>query len=408
MVSTTVAHISKLSLAAEPLGRAARLLRTWRPFHTRRTSTTPGWLLALTVFLRLTASLLATATTKTEAADGQPGVVSVEFLYETASFPQCHAATIAETPSGLVAAWFGGSAEGRPDVGIWFARRSSTGWSKPVEVATGAAGVSGAKVAPASPDGKNAGQPVAKRYPCWNPVLFQFPGGPLVLYYKVGPSPSSWWGMAIESTDDGATWSTPRRLPDDIAGPIKNKPVMLGDGRLMCGSSTEDQGWRVHMEWTADRGKTWERTEVLNDGKEFGAIQPTILRAGERGLIILCRARGVGKVLAATSDDLGRTWSKLAPLELPNPNSGIDGLTLRDGRHLLVYNHTPKGRSPLNVALSRDGRDWTRVVELETDSGEYSYPAAIQAADGRVHILYTWRRQRIRHVTLDPEKLVLQ
>jgi predicted neuraminidase len=244
-----------------------------------------------------------------------------------------------------------------------------------------------------------------KRYPCWNPVLFQYPDGPLALYYKVGPSPSRWWGMAIESTDGGATWSAPRRLPDGIAGPIKNKPILLSDGRLLCGSSTEDQGWRVHLEATADRGRAWERTGVLNDGQEFGAIQPTILRTGDRGLMILCRARGVGKVLAASSDDLGRTWSKLEPIDLPNPNSGIDGVTLRDGRHLLVYNHTPKGRSPLNVAISRDGRQWQRVVELETEPGEYSYPAVIQSADGQIHILYTWRRQRIRHVTLDPAKL---
>ncbi|MEY4177334.1 MAG: hypothetical protein RLY70_908 [Planctomycetota bacterium] len=356
------------------------------------------------------------------SAAGQPGVVGVEFLYETAAFPQCHAATLAETSKGLVAAWFGGSAEGRPDVGIWFARRTNDSWTKPVEVATGADGVNGAtndatkgttsettNGATNEPAPKSAGKDnnahAGKRYPCWNPVLFQFPDGPLTLFYKVGPSPSTWWGMVIESTDGGATWSAPRRLPDAIAGPIKNKPVMLRDGRLLCGSSTEDQGWRVHMESTADRGRTWERTSVLNDGKEFGAIQPTILRTGERGVMILCRARGVGKVLAASSDDLGRTWSKLTPIELPNPNSGIDGVTLSDGRHLLVYNHTPKGRSPLNVALSRDGREWQRVVDLETEPGEYSYPAVIQAADGHIHVLYTWRRQRIRHVTLDPAKL---
>lgn len=347
--------------------------------------------------------------------DKHRAVAGVEYLYETASFPQCHAATIAETPSGLVAAWFGGSAEGRPDVGIWFARRSGSGWTKPVEVATGAAGVNGAKPQP-SKLSKNEAKPSSgenpagadKRYPCWNPVLFQFPNGPLALYYKVGPSPSSWWGMAIESIDGGATWSAPRRLPDEIAGPIKNKPVLLADGRLVCGSSTEDQGWRVHIETTSDLGKTWQRTGVLNDGKEFGAIQPTILRTGDHGLTILCRARGVGKVLAASSTDDGRTWSPLAPINLPNPNSGIDGVTLRDGRHLLVYNHTPKGRSPLNVAVSQDGREWQQVVELETEPGEYSYPAVIQAADGRVHILYTWRRQRIRHVTLDPSQLATQ
>ena len=90
---------------------------------------------------------------------------------------------------------------------------------------------------------------------------------------------------------------------------------------------------------------------------------------------------------------------------LPNPNSGIDAVTLRDGRHLIVYNHATEGRTPLNVAVSRDGRRWDPVVVLERDPGEYSYPAVIQSGDGRVHITYTWKRQRIKHVAIDPTEL---
>ena len=236
-------------------------------------------------------------------------------------------------------------------------------------------------------------------------MLYQVPDGPLALYYKVGPSPSSWWGMLVNSADGGRTWTPPMRLPDDIAGPIKNKPVLLADGRLLCGSSTEDQGWRVHMEWTPDHGKTWQRTGPLNDGTKTHAIQPTILLHPEGRLQILCRSQGLGKILSATSTDAGRTWSALTPIDLPNPNSGIDAVTLRDGRHLLVYNHTPAGRSPLNVAISKDGRTWQAALELEREKGEYSYPAVIQAGDGKVHITYTWKRKRVRHVTVDPERL---
>ena len=88
-----------------------------------------------------------------------------------------------------------------------------------------------------------------------------------------------------------------------------------------------------------------------------------------------------------------------------NPSSGTDAVTLKDGRHLLIYNPVPKGRTPLVIAVSRDGRDWKPVVTLEDEPGEYSYPAIIQTADGRVHATYTWKRERVKHVVIDPAKL---
>ena len=72
---------------------------------------------------------------------------------------------------------------------------------------------------------------------------------------------------------------------------------------------------------------------------------------------------------------------------------------------MLVYNHSRTGRTPLNVALSEDGRHWAALAVLEDDPGEYSYPAVIQTSDGLVHVTYTWRRQRVKHVVVDPAKL---
>ena len=167
------------------------------------------------------------------AGEGGSPIVKAEFVFETAPFAQCHASTIAETKGALVAAWFGGTREKHPDVGIWLARNEGTGWSPPVEVAHGV-------------------QSPAKRHPCWNPVLFQPAKGPLLLFYKVGPSPRGWWGMLITSDDEGKTWGEPRRLPEGIWGPIKNKPIQLADGRVLCGSSSEHDGWQVHLEVTRD------------------------------------------------------------------------------------------------------------------------------------------------------------
>jgi predicted neuraminidase len=324
------------------------------------------------------------------------GVIKSEFIYETAPFPECHASTIAEARGTLVAAWFGGTKEKHPDVGIWVSRFEQNRWTTPVEVANGIV----------APD---------KRYPTWNPVLYQPKSGPLLLFYKVGPSPSAWWGMMTTSSDGGKSWSPAVRLPDGITGPIKNKPVELSNGELLCPSSTEDKGWRVHFERTRDYGKTWQRTEPINDGKEFGIIQPTVLFHKGGKLQALFRSRQ-GKIVEAWSQDLGKTWSPLSATALPNPNSGIDGLTLKDGRQLLVYNHvvTPAGkwgdRAPLNVAVSEDGKIWKAALVLETGpaSAEYSYPAVIQTSDNLVHITYTWNRKKVKHVVIDPTKLHLR
>jgi predicted neuraminidase len=348
----------------------------------------------------LAIGLLASGPTRPAAGEAPaeseppPGLVLSEFIFERAPFGECHASTVAETRGGLVAAWFAGKEEGASDVGIWVSRRRGEGWSPPVEVATGAE----------SPE---------KRHPCWNPVLFQPSKGPLFLFYKVGPSPRSWWGVLRTSKDGGGTWSDARRLPDGILGPIKNKPIELPGGDILCPSSTEHDGWRVHFERTADLGRTWTKTDPVNDGEEFSAIQPTILVYPRGRLQALCRSRQ-GRIVEVSSTDGGRTWSAMKAGGLPNPSSGIDGVTLEDGRHLLVYNHTVRGgprpndRELLNVAVSKDGVAWKAALVLENEPGEFSYPAAIQTSDGKVHVTYTWKRERIKHVALDPGRLALR
>jgi alpha-L-rhamnosidase len=220
------------------------------------------------------------------------------------------------------------------------------------------------------------------------------------------------------SGDGGRNWSEARRLPKGILGPIKNKPVLLADSTILCGSSTEHEGWRVHFEWTRDFGRTWRRTDPINDSSKFGAIQPTILVHRDGRLQALCRNRKKPHVMAETwSQDGGKTWSSMTAGVLPNPSAGFDGVTLPDGRLMLVYNHSTKntgGRSQLNVALSSDGKNWKAALLLEdgtTLAGRNAYgayPAAIVASDGLVHVTYTWRRERINYIVIDPSALVLR
>jgi len=330
-------------------------------------------------------------------APGAAGVVKTDFIFETAPYPSCHASTIAETsPGKLVAAWFGGTAERNPDVGIWVSRNEGGKWSEPVEVASGM---------------QNEGP----RMPTWNPVLFESPSGKLHLFYKVGPSPGEWWGMTMTSEDSGRTWTKPARLPGKLIGPVKNKPIVLKDGAWLSPSSSESQGWVVHMERSTDQGRTWDYIGPLNDGRTVRAIQPTLLAHPDGGIQMLARGRD-GKIVESWSSDGGLTWAPLHDGVLPNNNSGLDAVTLKDGRFLLVYNHSTrdqpgmghKGRGILNVATSRDGKAWEAALVLDyldQPGKQFSYPSVIQAADGLVHIVYTWHRQRIKHVVIDPAAL---
>jgi alpha-L-fucosidase len=311
-----------------------------------------------------------------------------EFIIKNAPFRQCHASTLVELSSGeMMVAWFAGSYESAPDVKIWGSMFKNSQWTDPFLLA----------------DGKIED---SLTYPCWNPVLFKTTIGRLYLFYKVGKNPREWVGMMKHSENNGITWSGPEQLPAGVLGPIKNKPVELPNGDLLCPSSTETLSqWSVQMELFHPRINRWEVVPV-DPGSSYQVIQPTILINPDSSIRILCRSKS-NVVIQSASDDQGRSWSPLTPTGLVNPNAGIDGLTLGDGSHLLVYNplvsgtEWVQGRNRLNLAWTADGNTWADILVLENEeSGEFSYPAIIGTSDGSVHITYTYNREQIRYLQL--------
>jgi predicted neuraminidase len=342
---------------------------------------------------------LAIGTLQFPIQGADPAVLKQEYIYDSGPYPQIHATTIVETPTGLVSAWFGGTHEKNPDVCIWVSRLVDGKWTESVETANGV-------------------QTDGARHPTWNPVLFQPKDGPLMLFYKVGPNPEQWWGELKTSEDGGKTWSAARRLPEGILGPIKNKPVQLPNGDILSPTSNETHEkpskWSVHFERSSDLGKTWQKIGPVHDGVTIQAIQPSILILGNDSLLALGRSRQ-DRVFEVRSTDGGKTWGEMTLGTLPNNNSGTDAVTLKDGTHFIVYNHiggTPGKwggkRTPLNLAASKDAKNWEAALVLESDPGEYSYPAIIQTSDGMVHITYTWKRQKVKHVVVAPAKLTLK
>ncbi len=303
-------------------------------------------------------------------------------------FKSSHASTIVKMSDGrLMSAYFAGTGEGYDDVRIWFSVYENGTWNKPAQV------------------------PSEDTVAHWNPVLINF-GDFVRLYYKVGAEIPYWVTKYTDTYDGGKTWSAPQELvPGDTSGgrgPVRNKSVVLTDGTVIAGASTEQGPWRAFFDISVDGGKTWEKTDFIVakgiNGKEIGMIQPTIWQDKEGAVHAMFRT-DCGRIYRSDSLDGGRTWSEAYSTGLMNNSSGIDCVMTDDGRLWLV--HTPVGmkvRNRLILSVSEDnGETWKDVMTLENSinlAAEYSYPAII-AEGNRLYITYTHSRKTINYAFIE-------
>ena len=327
----------------------------------------------------------------------KPSVIKVTNSY-IASEPvtiNSHAATLVEyKPNKIMAAWFGGSYEGAKDVAIYTSKLEGNAWSKPQLV-----------IKPAIIKGDTLA--------CWNPVLFKSKTTKkLYLFYKVGKNPREWFGAMVTSLDNGNSWSSPKYLPDGFLGPIRNKAIEVNPGVILCGSSTEsveNNQWRAHLEIYNELTDSWSKISIPND-REYDIIQPTILEHSNKKLQLLFRSKH-NKLVTSWSVNNGQTWTNAEIIDVVNSNSGIDALSLSKHSFLLVNNPLLQGkdwfygRNILDVEYSIDGVKWEKLLDLENQKeGEFSYPAIIQTANGKIHIVYTYNRKYIKYVSFEMKK----
>jgi predicted neuraminidase len=310
--------------------------------------------------------------------------VAKDFVFgDDRPFAQCHASTVVRLDDGqFLVAWFGGTEEKNPDVGIWLSKGQPGNWSAPKEVAK------------------------IREDAHWNPVLQKTADGKVILYFKVGKEISHWETWVQTSEDGGDSWSTAYELVKGDKGgrgPVKDKLIELKDGTWLAGASNEVGRWEVFVDRSEDKGKTWKASPYFKidttEIKGKGAIQPTLWESEPGNVHMLVRTTG-GVIGRSDSFDNGKTWTPIKKTDLPNPNSGIDAAQLADGTIALTYNPDTENwgsRSPLSLALSHDnGKTWAEKIDIDKGKkeDEFSYPAIISWGDS-VAVTYTWNRQKI-------------
>jgi predicted neuraminidase len=340
-----------------------------------------------------------------------------------------HGSTVVELPDGdLVACWFHGSGErSADDVVVLGARlaKGETRWSQPF-VMSDTAGY---------PD-TNPTMFVDPRKRVWLlwPTILANEWHTALMKYKIASeygrgraprwevsevlhvTPGDEFARTVNAEADRFLASIPsggdnqgrtylERLKKDAADKLTRRlgwmtrahPYVLDGTRVIVPLYSDGFSFSL-MAITDDWGATWKTSTPLVG---LGNIQPSLVRRNDGTLVAFMRDNGPPpkRLAVSRSTDRGETWSPVEDSDRPNPGSGAEVLRLRNGHWVLVYNDLERGRYSLAVSLSEDeGRTWRWTRHLERDAetsdpqrrGEYHYPSIVQAADGTLHVTYSY------------------
>ncbi len=336
-----------------------------------------------------------------QATDASAPFIRSQFVSAQMPTASVHAATVAPTDNGeLMALWFGGSREGARDVALYGARFNpkNNSWNPVQQQVT-----------------RTQTQAEVYRYikKLGNPVLYNDGNGRLWLFY-VSVSVGGWAGSAINtsySQNNGHTWSPAKRLISspfmNVSTLVKTAPLNYGNGDLALPAYHEMAGKFAELLRIDNKASVTDKRRISH-GR--GSLQPSIVALDGQQAIALMRDAGPqpGHLLIAETQDGGQNWHNLQYTDIPNPNAAAMAIAHDEQHLLLVLNDTQDNdRRRLSLALmDSSSRQWRVIHRLEDDTAdqntnsdsEYSYPFITRDQTGDYHILYTWRRQNIKHV----------
>jgi len=324
-------------------------------------------------------------------ADAHAGDLRIERIFgpEVKTGPYKHPASMAELSNGdFYLVYFGGEGEYATDTGVFGSRlkKGSDVWTEPKRIAH---------------------DPF---HSVGNAVVWEDPDGLVWLFYVVryGDTWSHSRVAAKISGDHAETWSDASLLAFEEGTLVRNRPLVLSSGEyllplyLETGDDPEASGpdTRSFFLKYDPKAKTWTRTGAIRSPR--GNLQPAPVELSPGNLVAYCRRAGdyrpetIGHIIRSESHDGGLTWTEGRDTQFPNPNAAVDLLKTRSGRLLLIYNDSMNKRTPLTVALSPDlDRSWPIKRDIVEGDGDFGYPFAFQARDGKIHVVFTSDRRSV-------------
>ena len=188
----------------------------------------------------------------------------------------------------------------------------------------------------------------------------------------------------------------------------RTHPLTLPSGRMLLPLYSDGFNTSL-MGISDDQGATWRASSPIVG---LGPIQPTVARRKDGTLLAYCRDSGDAphRVLSARSTDDGQTWTPAIDIDVPNPGSSLEVMTLTSGKWVMIANDTEDGRHRLTLLVSDDeGETWPvkRTVEPSDPGGRtFGYPSIIQTRDGMIHLTYSYTADNgraIRHCVTNEE-----
>ncbi len=317
---------------------------------------------------------------------------------EVPTGPYKHPASMTELASGdLYLVYYGGSGEYAVDTAVFGSRlkRGTNEWTPPKPIA------------------RDPFRSVG------NGVVWEAPDEVVWLFYVVRFG-ATWSTSRVQfkvSHDHAETWSDASVLSLDEGTMVRNRPIVLSSGQYLLPlyHETGHDPERVGPDSTSlflrfdPANRAWTKSGSIRSPK--GNIQPAAVQLTDQNMVAYCRRGGdydpatIGYIVRSESHDGGLTWSEGKDSGFPNPNAAIDFLKLRSGRLLLIYNDSMSRRTPLTAALSSDqDRSWPTKRNIREGDGDFGYPSAFQARDGRIHLVYTSdRRTVVNHTVFDED-----